>query len=170
MFDVSFGELIVIGAVALVVIGPERLPKVARTVGHFVGKAQRYAAQVRDEVNRQIELEELRKTQQEIQAAAQQFEQTIHQEIHKAEAEVSQLHQDLAQVKQEIEHVPVTVDTSGPAVDNRSGDLFAAQPAPLAIDLTEQPLSASEEQEFLARQMDLFADTASNQPNQPKAG
>jgi len=166
MFDFGFSELVVIGIVMLIVVGPERLPKVARTVGHFVGKAQRYAAQVRDEVNRQIELEELRKTQQEIQAAAQQFEQTIHQEIHKAETEVSQIHQELAQVKQEIEHVPLAADTSGPAVDTRSGDLFASQ----AIDLSAQLLSASEEQEFLARQMDLFADPASTQPNPPKAG
>ena len=48
----------VIGVVALIVIGPEKLPKVARTVGGFVGKAQRYAAQIRDDINRQIELEE----------------------------------------------------------------------------------------------------------------
>jgi len=98
VFDISFGELMVIGVVALIVIGPEKLPKVARTVGGFVGKAQRYAAQIRDDINRQIELEELRKTQQEIQAAAQQFEQSIQQEIRKTEMEVSQIQQQLSEV------------------------------------------------------------------------
>jgi sec-independent protein translocase protein TatB len=59
MLDFSFGELAVIGAVALVVLGPERLPKVARTVGDWVGKAQRYVNQVKTDINREMELSEL---------------------------------------------------------------------------------------------------------------
>ena len=55
MIDFGFDKIALIGAVALIVIGPERLPKVARTVGHFVGKAQRYVAEVKAEVNRSIE-------------------------------------------------------------------------------------------------------------------
>ncbi len=60
MFDIGISELGVIGAVALVVLGPERLPRVARTVGNLMGRAQRYMADVKAEVNRQIELDELR--------------------------------------------------------------------------------------------------------------
>ncbi len=71
MFDFSFGELAVIGAVALVVLGPERLPKVARTVGDWVGKAQRYVSQVKADINREMELAELKKLQEEARSAVQ---------------------------------------------------------------------------------------------------
>lgn len=74
MFDIGFSELLVIGIVALVVIGPERLPKVARTVGGWLGKLNRYAAQVKDDVNREMKLEELKKLQEEMRASAQKYE------------------------------------------------------------------------------------------------
>lgn len=74
MFDIGFSELLVIGIVALVVIGPERLPKVARTVGSWLGKLNRYAAQVKDDVNREMKLEELKKLQEEMRASAQKYE------------------------------------------------------------------------------------------------
>ncbi len=74
MFDIGFSELLVIGIVALVVIGPERLPKVARTVGTWMGKLNRYAAQVKDDVNREMRLEELKKLQSEMQSTAQKYE------------------------------------------------------------------------------------------------
>ncbi len=59
MFDVSFSELLVIAIVALLVIGPEKLPKVARTLGALTGRLQRYVAQVKEEVNREVRFEEL---------------------------------------------------------------------------------------------------------------
>lgn len=70
MFDVSFSELMVIAVVALIVIGPEKLPKVARTLGALAGRMQKYVAQVKDEVNREVRFEELQQLQQEIQSAA----------------------------------------------------------------------------------------------------
>lgn len=70
MFDVSFSELLVIAVVALLVIGPEKLPKVARTLGALMGRMQRYVAQVKEEVNREVRFEELQKLQQEIQSTA----------------------------------------------------------------------------------------------------
>ncbi|MDZ7651990.1 MAG: Sec-independent protein translocase protein TatB [Burkholderiaceae bacterium] len=70
MFDFSIGELGVIGAVALIVLGPERLPKVARQVGDWVGKAQRYVSQVKSDINRELELSELKKLQEEARNAA----------------------------------------------------------------------------------------------------
>ncbi|PPC97516.1 MAG: twin-arginine translocase subunit TatB [Methylotenera sp.] len=69
MFDIAFSELVVIAIVALIVIGPEKLPKVARTIGTVVGRMQRYMAQVKDEVNRESRFAELQKLQQEIQQA-----------------------------------------------------------------------------------------------------
>ncbi|HSF72032.1 MAG TPA: Sec-independent protein translocase protein TatB [Methylotenera sp.] len=71
MFDVSFSELFVIAVVALLVIGPEKLPKVARTMGAFMGRMQRYVAQVKDEVNREVRFEELQKLQQEIKQSVE---------------------------------------------------------------------------------------------------
>jgi sec-independent protein translocase protein TatB len=77
MFDFSFGELALIGAVALVVLGPERLPKVARTVGEWLGKAQRYVSQVKADINREMELAELKKLQEEARAAAQSVQSAV---------------------------------------------------------------------------------------------
>jgi sec-independent protein translocase protein TatB len=77
MFDVSFSELLVIAVVALLVIGPEKLPKVARTVGAFVGRMQRYMAQVKEEVNREMRFEELQKLQQEIKQSVETTEADI---------------------------------------------------------------------------------------------
>jgi sec-independent protein translocase protein TatB len=71
VFDVSFSELFVIAVVALLVIGPEKLPKVARTMGAFMGRMQRYAAQVKEEVNREVRFEELQKLQQEIKQSVE---------------------------------------------------------------------------------------------------
>jgi sec-independent protein translocase protein TatB len=79
MFDFSFGELALIGTVALVVLGPERLPKVARTVGEWVGKAQRYVSQVKSDINREIELSELKKLQEEARQAAASVQSSLNE-------------------------------------------------------------------------------------------
>ncbi len=71
MFDFSLGELAVIGAVSLIVLGPERLPKVARTAGQWLSKAQRYVSQVKNDINREMDLAELKKLQDEARDAAQ---------------------------------------------------------------------------------------------------
>jgi sec-independent protein translocase protein TatB len=71
MFDIAFSELVVIAIVALIVIGPEKLPKVARTIGTVVGRMQRYMAQIKDEVNRESRFAELQTLQQEIQQATE---------------------------------------------------------------------------------------------------
>jgi sec-independent protein translocase protein TatB len=84
VFDVSFSELMVIAVVALLVIGPEKLPKVARTVGAFVGRMQRYMAQVKEEVNREIRFEELNNLQQEIKQTLEQDTAALEGSIHKA--------------------------------------------------------------------------------------
>ena len=85
MFDFSFAELATIGVVALVVIGPERLPKVARTVGHLMGRAQRYVNDVKADIQREVELEEFRKLKQgmddaagELRTSLQETQNTIH--------------------------------------------------------------------------------------------
>jgi sec-independent protein translocase protein TatB len=74
MIDFGFDKLALIGAVALIVIGPEKLPKMARTMGHLLGKAQRYVADVKAEVNRSIELDELKKMKTQFEDAARNVE------------------------------------------------------------------------------------------------
>ena len=71
MFDFGFSELVMIGIVALVVLGPERLPVVARTAGQWLGKAQRMVQQVKSDIEREAELSELKKIQEEAQALCQ---------------------------------------------------------------------------------------------------
>ncbi len=79
MFDVNFSEMMVIAVVALIVVGPERLPKVARTIGHLWGRAQRYVNSVKSDISRDMSIEEFRQVQQEIQQAASNLEQSIQQ-------------------------------------------------------------------------------------------
>ena len=77
MIDLGIEKLMVIGAVALIVIGPEKLPRVARTVGTLLGKAQRYVADVKAEVNRSMELDELKKMKDSVETAARDVESSI---------------------------------------------------------------------------------------------
>jgi len=89
MFDIGFSELLVIGIVALIVIGPERLPRVARTLGHLAGRMQRYVADVKADINREIELEELRKMRDSVQQAASSVESSFQAEVSKTESELN---------------------------------------------------------------------------------
>ena len=81
MIDFGIDKLALIGAVALIVIGPEKLPKVARTMGHLLGKAQRYVADVKAEVNRSIELDELKKMKTDIEQAARDVQTGVQSEV-----------------------------------------------------------------------------------------
>jgi len=89
MFDIGFSELLVIGLVALIVIGPERLPRVARTLGHLAGRLQRYVADVKADINREVELDELRKMKDSVQNAASGIEDAVQSEISKTESDLN---------------------------------------------------------------------------------
>lgn len=78
MIDLGISKIALIGAVALIVIGPEKLPGVARTIGTLIGKAQRYVADVKAEVNRSMELDELKKMKETMETAARDVEQSVH--------------------------------------------------------------------------------------------
>src|SRR5436190_10993784 len=89
MFDIGFSEMMVIALVALIVIGPERLPRVARTLGHLAGRLQRYVADVKADINREVELDELRKMKDTVQQAASGFENSVQSEFTKAETDLN---------------------------------------------------------------------------------
>lgn len=93
MFDIGFSEMMVIAVIALVVLGPEKLPRVARTVGHLLGRMQRYVNDVKADINREVELDELRKLQQEMQSTAQSIEQTVKGEFNAVESEFKSINE-----------------------------------------------------------------------------
>jgi len=90
MIDFGFDKIALIGAVALIVIGPEKLPRVARTVGTLLGKARRYVADVKAEVNRSIELEELQKIKTQFETAAHDVETSVTREFNEASSAFNQ--------------------------------------------------------------------------------
>lgn len=85
MIDLGLSKLALIGVVALIVVGPEKLPKLARMAGSLFGRAQRYINDVKAEVSREIELDELRKMQKEVQQTADNIERNVKQELSQAE-------------------------------------------------------------------------------------
>ena len=101
MFDVSFSEMLMIGIVALVVIGPERLPKVARTVGLLLGRMRRYVSDVKADINRELQLDELKQLKAEMQDSAREFEQSITSEIQSIEQTVQAVDKNNASLPSE---------------------------------------------------------------------
>jgi sec-independent protein translocase protein TatB len=99
MFDIGFTELLVIGLVALVVIGPEKLPRVARTLGHLAGRLQRYVSDVKADINREIELDELRKMRDSMQDAASKFESSVQSEVSQTETDLNKAVEGVAEEK-----------------------------------------------------------------------
>ncbi|HYN55402.1 MAG TPA: Sec-independent protein translocase protein TatB [Methylotenera sp.] len=127
MFDVSFSELMVIAVIALIVIGPEKLPKVARTLGALTGRMQRYVAQVKEEVNREVRFEELQQLQQEIQETVTKTEATLQrkadgltreldfQDVNDQEANFQEVSNESKQVTKEVTS-EFNLDDGQPAV------------------------------------------------------
>ena len=126
MFDIAFSEITLIAVVALIVIGPERLPKVAKTLGHMFGRLQRYVNEVKADINREMELDELRKLKSEVQSAAQGLQDSVTQAAHEVESGVRSVEAQLTANESAastvaagdttaIAAVPATAETSAPS-------------------------------------------------------
>jgi sec-independent protein translocase protein TatB len=128
MFDVGFSELIVIALVALIVIGPERLPRVARTLGALLGRAQRYVNDVKSDIQREVDLDELKSIRSTFQDAAKSVEQSV------------------SQVGEELQAAGESLNQS-----------FSGTPENQAEPTSAQPLAgaAADEIETASAQMDL---------------
>ncbi len=135
MFDIAFSEIAVIAVVALVVIGPERLPKVARTLGHMFGRLQRYVNDVKADINREIELDELRKLKGEVQSAAQEIERSVTQVASEVEGGVRSVETELNAAAAEAT-APAT-----PTAPTATASDHAAPPVPQSTtaDAPRQP-------------------------------
>ena len=90
MIDIGISKLMLVAGIALGLIGPERLPRVARMAGTLLGRAQRYVAEVKAEVNRSIELDELKKMKTEFESAARNVEQSVSNEIRQTKSELDE--------------------------------------------------------------------------------
>ena len=115
MFDVGFSELMLIAVVALVVIGPERLPAVARTLGHLFGRLQRYVNDVKADISREIELDELKKFKNQFEEAAQSVESSVRAEMTGTEAALNSIAAEMNPVE------PGAAEASASAVEAVQG-------------------------------------------------
>jgi sec-independent protein translocase protein TatB len=136
MFDVGFSEIVVIAVVALIVIGPERLPKVARTLGHLFGRMQRYVNDVKSDISREMELDELRKLQASVQDAAHAIEQSVNKEITSTESQLNSIAASAAEAVQPLAESPAVAPAAEPVV-------VAPPPAPESSTQLELGLDAS---------------------------
>ena len=123
MFDIGFSEIVVIAVVALIVIGPERLPKAARTLGHLFGRLQRYVNEVKSDISREMELDELRKLQQQVQSAARDLE-----------TGVSSVTRDFEQTAQSVSDDLNRAASDAPAPPGASALPPLAEPSPQGPD------------------------------------
>ena len=107
MFDVGFSEMMVIAVVALIVIGPARLPKVARTLGHLWGRAQRYVNGVKADIARDMAVEEFRQLQQQVQQEASSVEQSVKQMAQTADQQMQKFNNAVEQIPAEQKKFPI---------------------------------------------------------------
>lgn len=127
MFDIGFFEIVVIAVVALIVIGPEKLPKTARTLGHLFGRLQRYVNDVKADISREMELEELRKLQQQVQSAAKDIEHSVSSAVHEVETGVKSVESELNAAAGEV---PGTAPASAPPLPPLTASPVAQAEAP----------------------------------------
>jgi sec-independent protein translocase protein TatB len=146
MFDIGASEIFVIGVVALIVIGPERLPRVAKTLGNLFGRLQRYVAEVKSDINREIELEELRNLKATMQDAARSIEQSVTSQVNFIDSEVQQAG---AEVQKQVESAaaPVTgIQLMPPATPVADPPTAHAGDAIPASDMRDASVSQADNQ------------------------
>ena len=136
MFDIGFSEIVVIAVVALIVIGPERLPKTARTLGHLFGRLQRYVNDVKADINREIELDELRKLKTQVQTAAADLKSSVENAARDVETGVRNVESELNATATADNLAPPgpaseRLAEPGPLPNEPGGELADAAPAEL---------------------------------------
>ena len=151
MFDIGFSELVVVGVVALIVIGPERLPKVARTAGHLLGRFQRYASSVKSDISREMQMDELRKvghdfkesiesTVSDVKTQANLVDDYLKDEIGQLENSLDKTVADAEFEWDEAHHLESPIASSQEFTDQPS----AVQHPQQSLDLDTRPAAAIE--------------------------
>ena len=135
MFDVGFSELVIIALVALIVIGPERLPRVARTLGALLGRAQRYVNDVKADIQREVDLDELKNFRSTIQDAATSVEQSVNQVGQELQAAGESIQQSASVAEETKVELP---ETQTPAADE-----IPAVSAQMDLGLESKPAASA---------------------------
>ncbi|HXF80768.1 MAG TPA: Sec-independent protein translocase protein TatB [Usitatibacter sp.] len=120
MFDFGFSKLFILAVIALVVIGPERLPRVARTLGHLYGRLQRYVTQVKSDISREMEAADLGKMKTEFESAARSFQSTV-------ETGMQDVDREVRDAQASVERA---LDVNAPAANEAAAAPAPASPAP----------------------------------------
>jgi sec-independent protein translocase protein TatB len=128
MFNFGLSEIMVIAVVGLIVIGPERLPKVAKTVGHLFGRMQRYASQVKAEIDREVQLDELKNLQKTMKEAADEIEADVSSQLNFIQSEIDEADKELSD-----------------SVDNAKINLNDGAPNQIAVKKADSQEAASNE-------------------------
>ncbi|MEO6959156.1 MAG: Sec-independent protein translocase protein TatB [Burkholderiaceae bacterium] len=135
MFNVSFSELLMIGVIALIVIGPERLPKVARTIGHLVGRAQRYVSDVKSDIQREMDIDDIGSLKGQLEDAARSIKETVQNtagELRKPMDEAQAALKDAGEtLKETSESLKASVANTGVSTEQPAE--HPAEPAPEAL-------------------------------------
>lgn len=124
MFDIGFAEMMIIGIVALLVIGPERLPAVARKAGHYIGRIKRFVSNVRSDVEREFRTDELQKMLQQQQDELNSLRNVVNET--RQDADLDSIEETIRQTGEDItgeNESPPEADSQpqpGPPVDTDS--------------------------------------------------
>ncbi|KAF7599838.1 MAG: twin-arginine translocase subunit TatB [Candidatus Dactylopiibacterium carminicum] len=152
MFDIGFSEILVIGIVALVVFGPEELPRVARTAGHWLGKLRRYVSAVKADIDREIEAAELKTLVDDVQSSARKLQASLTEQASAFEAELSRevtpVAAEARALEQEIQQ-SLRIDEAAPQVIAET----SVQDVPVVPDTPPDEVQAESDD----KQLDLFA-------------
>jgi sec-independent protein translocase protein TatB len=146
MFDIGFGEMMVCAIVALVVIGPEKLPRVARTLGVLFGRLQRYVAQVKSDINREMDAADLGKVKTEFENAARSFQTEVEASARATESEVRELQTAL---DRDIADAAAAITPEPPPADTPPAETPPASASPqleLGIEETHAPEASPRKQ------------------------
>ncbi len=145
MFDVSFTELMLIGVIALIVIGPERLPKVARTIGHLVGRAQRYVGDVKSDIQREMDLNELSNLKGQMEDAAKSVKSSMEDATSSLKAPLDEAQKALKEASASVENLvdsaKADLNAKDSATDSKPEEFI---PQPLTEPPTEPANTAAE--------------------------
>ncbi len=141
MFDISFTEIMVIAVVAVIVVGPERLPKTVRTVAHVLGRAQRYVSDIKSDIQREMELEDFKKATQSIKDIGKDIESTVRSTVDDAQKSVQSLGKDLQSVESELKNI-ATETTS--AQENDESETTAETTVETTAETADESVSESE--------------------------
>jgi len=142
MFDFGFSELLVIGVVLLVVVGPERLPKVARTAGHLLGRLQRYVSDVKSDIQREIQLDELKKLQEQVQQQARELETSVKGQVSYVESGLRMAEQEMRATVGDVQQAAAPQSSASPRSLAGEGSGPASPPQATGNPSSQQPVPA----------------------------